>query len=139
MKRNILASLLIISSIFCLGQSDDKKAIHQILDEIATAQVKGDAAYLDQLYSGDFIFVNAQGRMNKTERVAFFKKNVPESFTFENVTIRIYGNTAVVNADVKVKLKGAELQTSYTTIVMVKMNGKWKEVNAQGTYSAPPK
>src|ERR1700730_6232376 len=119
MKRNILASLLIISSFYCLGQSDDKKAIHQILDEISTAQVKGDAVFLDQLYSSDFIFVNAQGRMNKTERLEFFKKNIPESFAFENVTIRIYGNTAVVNADVKVKVKGAELQTSYTTIVMV--------------------
>jgi ketosteroid isomerase-like protein len=139
MKRTILASLLIIFSFFCLGQADDKKAIHQILDEIATAQVKGDANFLDQLYSSDFIFINAQGSMNKTERLAFFKKNVPESFSFENVTIRVYGNTAVVNTDVKVKPKGGQLQTSFTTIVMVKMEGHWKEVNAQGTYSATPK
>jgi len=139
MKRIFFSSLLIAITCFSIAQSDDKKAIQQILNEIATAQVKGDAAFLEHLYSSDFIFVNAQGRMNKTERLAYLKKNVPESFAFENTTIRMYGNTSVINTDVKIKAKGGVLQTSFTTIVLVKMKGQWKEVNAQSTYSAPAK
>jgi Domain of unknown function (DUF4440) len=114
MKRNIFTSLLITTSFFCLGQSNDKKAFQQALDEIATAQIKGDVAVLDRIYSSDFIFINARGRMNKTERLAYFKANVPESLAFENDNIRIYGNSAVINTDIKVKLKGAELQTHFS-------------------------
>ena len=140
MKRNLyLTSLLITYSFFCFGQANDTKAIQEVLNDIATAQTKGDVSTLDRIYSSDFIFINRNGIMNKTERLDYFKKNIPESFAFENDKIRFYGNTAVVNTDVKVKLKGEELQTYLTTIVMVKMNGEWKEVNAQSTPTSVPK
>ena len=140
MRRNLfLTSLLITYSFFCVGQSNDTKAIHEILNDIATAQTKGDVSTLDRIYSNDFIFINTNGMMNKTERLDHYKKNIPESFAFENDKIRLYGNTAVINTDVKIKLKDEDLQTYLTTIIMVKMKGQWKEVNAQGTPTSVAK
>jgi ketosteroid isomerase-like protein len=135
MTRNLLFTYLFITYSFCsFGQSNDTKAIQQILNDITAAQTKGDVAALDSIYSSDFIFISSNGvKFNKTERLDYLKNNIPESFAFENDKIRIYGNTVVVNTEVKIKLKGGDLQTNLATIVMVKMHGQWKEVSAQGT------
>jgi len=136
MKRNILLSILLLSfSITVQAQSKDEQAVRQVLKDITNANLKRDMAAFDRLYAPDFVFINYQGqKFNKQERIANLKSiPAPESFAFTNEHIRMYGNVAVVNAEVKMKPHGQEAMTHLVTIVLMKKNGRWVEVNAQAT------
>jgi hypothetical protein len=58
------------------------------------------------------------------------------NFSFQNTRVRIYGNTAVVNTELHLNWQGTEEETHLTTIVLIKRNGQWLEVNSQATKKA---
>ena len=136
MKRNyLLLVVFLATSITLYAQSSDEKSIRGILADITTANKTGNFKVMENIYASDLVFISAQGKkFNKTERIAFLNSNPhPESFAFENVKIRMFGNTAVVNAEVHQKLKGQSAQISYATLVMIKEGNRWVEVNGQAT------
>lgn len=136
MKRTyLLIVFILVSTFFVFGQSEDEKAIQQILNDITTVNKTGDFAILNQIFADDFIFITVQGKtFNKTERIAFVKSvPPPELFEYSKVQIRIYGKTAVVNTDVALKPRGKSAEIHLVTIIMVKNNDHWQEVNVQAT------
>src|SRR4029434_9473810 len=64
------------------------------------ALVRGDAAALDHLYSDEFIYTTFDGEVrDKAKQLAFTRSGdlKLESGKSDDVRIRIYGNTAVMN------------------------------------------
>jgi ketosteroid isomerase-like protein len=58
------------------------------------------------------------------------------SFAFENVRVRVYGNTAVATKTVKIKYATGKTFTDLATHVLIKKEGRWQLVAAQGTLAA---
>ena len=137
-RSSFLTILLLVSTFFVYGQSNDEQAIRQVLNEITAANKTGDFKAFDHIYASDFIFINSAGKKyNKTERLAYLKATpLPTSFAFKNEQIRMYGTTAVVNTVVNITPKGQDAQSHEVTIIMVKKGGLWQEVNVQVTTKA---
>ncbi|MEJ7736351.1 MAG: nuclear transport factor 2 family protein [Chitinophagaceae bacterium] len=85
-----------------------------------------------------YMFIAPTGLVhNKTQRTASFSSTpAPEFFAYEDVKIRIYGNTAVANTIVRIKNPGQDTALNPSTLVMVKNGGRWQVVNGQGTPAA---
>ena len=137
MKRFIFfLTLLMQIAIGVSGQSADEKSVQKILDEITSALKKQDVAELDRIYAKDYTFISPSSGvlMNKSERLADIKSGKPyEYFAYEDKKIRFYGNTAIVTTTVKNKYEGQDTIQGKATLVMVKNNGRWQIVAAQGT------
>jgi ketosteroid isomerase-like protein len=131
-----LVTLLMQAAIGVSGQSTDEKAVRKTLDEVASALKKQDIAELDRIYAVDYTFINPSSGvlMNKSERLAAIKSGRPfEYFIYEDKKFRFYGNTAVVTTTVKNKYAGQDTARSKAMILMVKNNGRWQMIAAQGT------
>ena len=103
------------------------------------AMVRGDVAALEDILSEDLTYTHATGVFEtKAEFIAKLKSGQTkyESFTPEDMLVRIYGTTAVVTgmARVKVQAKGEHLnfQLRFTDIY-VKKDTHWQMVAWQAT------
>lgn len=136
MKRIFLAvAMMVAATTFVFGQSKDEQAVRQTLTEVAAALSRNDADALDRFYADDYTLVGSTGVLiNKTQRLASFRNGEVklESFTYNDVKVRVYGNTAVVNALVKYKLNGQDV-VNPSTLTLVKNGDQWQIVAAQGT------
>ena len=80
---------------------------------------------------------------NKAESVDLYKSGRLkwESIDLKSRTVRVFGNTAIVNRedDVKGKIDDTEISGAYRdTVVYVKgKNGQWRDVNFQSTKVRP--
>ena len=114
MKRLSLTLLaLAVTPTFVLIQSNDEQPVRQTLDQIATALRANNANALDKLYADDYNFVSPQGIMvTKPQRLETMRSGQLkyESFYYEDAKVHVYGNAAVTNTTVKVKLRGRRMQ-----------------------------
>ena len=139
-----LTSIVTVFYLLCgflvFGQSEDEKAIRQVLNDITAANKTADFTILERIFADDFIFISAQGKtFNKTERISFVKSvPPPEFFEYRNEQIRIYGRTAIVNTEVNLIPRGKSAETHIVTIIMVKNGERWQEINVQATRKLPP-
>ena len=103
------------------------------------AYQRGDKPALDRLYASDYVAVAANGNSTTKQEVLgiFSRPNVYESYKSEDMTVRVFGDTAVVTGRLKFKyfkditpaFKG---QLRYTNIY-VKQQGQWIIVASQFT------
>ena len=140
MKRIFLAFAAIVcaASSVAYGQTNrDEQSVRQTLSELAAAINSQDMAKLDGFYAANYVLINPTGaRINKTERLATVKNDKPNSgFAYENVKIRFYGDTAIVNANVKTSAAQDPL-TNQTTLVLIRKGRSWQLVSAHGTTVA---
>jgi ketosteroid isomerase-like protein len=149
MKRILLiAAMLIAIPVFAFGQTNDKKAdkkggdeqaLRQMLGELSAALGRNDAAALDRIYSDDYTFINDSGVLvTRAQRLAAVKSGdlKYESISFEDINVRMYGNSAVATFRVTSKFKaaGKDMGGQFrTTATFVKINGRWQDVAAQST------
>ncbi len=149
MKRILLAvamTLALPTLILCQtsGKIADKKggdeqAVRQVINDIGAALRNNDAAALGRIYADDFTFVTDTGVLtNRAQRLAAFTSgNVKyESVSFENISVRIYGKTAVATFGVTSKFApGTNISSGkfIVTATLVKQNGRWQEVAVQNT------
>lgn len=139
MKRIFLiAAITVAACSFVFGQSKDEQAIRQTLNENVAAVKNKDVDALSRLYADDYTFINRDGVMfDKTQRLADIKSRNPlESLAYENIKVRFYGNTAVVNMTVNVKQVGGDAFADLATMILIKNGGRWQIVAAQGTLAA---
>ena len=136
MKKLIMITVIAIaaSSVAFAQMNKDEQAVRQALKEIAAAINGQDMAKLDGVYAADYVLVNPSGvKINKTERLASVKNEKPNgAFSYENAKIRFYGDTAIVNANVRTSAAQDPL-TNQTTLVLVRKGKSWQLVSAQGT------
>ena len=135
MIRTSILSILLLSIYSLNAQSKDEQSVRELLSRITNAMKKHDLKTLDGIYASDFLFVNGKGKkFNKKERLETLKTTgTPEEFAFSNEKIRVYGNIAVVNAEVNVRTKGVEPVHDYVTLIFNRVKGQWREISAQGT------
>ncbi len=145
MKRIILTlAILTIATTFVFGQSKDEQEIRQTLDKLADALTRRDAEAAANFWADNWTFIGRNGAMqNKAQRLADMKSGQPRpgAFKYEDLNIRVMGNTAVVIArpTYPVKFDNGQIITvsDRATMTMAKMNGRWQIVATQTTWHNP--
>jgi ketosteroid isomerase-like protein len=154
MKR--LISQLTINMVllsFALGQSPtaqepanstSEQEVRQMIEKYRTAILQRDVATLEKIWADDYVFVNAAGNvLTKTERLANIKSGATALDSInhqENVTVRVYQNSAVATSRVMLKGKysGQPISGEYrSTLVWVKGLEGWQLVSNQLTALKP--
>jgi len=102
----------------------------------AAALLKNDLAALSNYYAADLTFTVADGRtFNRTQFLEFVKNTKRESFNFDDLSIRTFGNTSVVNfnrTSTMVNNDGTKMNSkSRDTAMLVKNGGRWQIVALQ--------
>jgi ketosteroid isomerase-like protein len=152
MKRILIVVMLVAAASFVLSQTtrssanqkgNDEQAVRQLLNEISAALERSDTAALDRIYADDYTLVNESAVLTtKAPRLAALKSGELklESVSFDEVNIRLYGDTAVATYRVtqKGQLKGQDIGGQLrATSTYVKMKGRWQLVAAQVTRIPP--
>jgi ketosteroid isomerase-like protein len=117
----------------------EEESIRKVEDEFATAYGRNDAEALDRLWAADYIFVNPAGQVvTKAQRLAMLRSGELkiESYTRDDESIRIYGNTAIVTyrSTVKAQRNGNDISSQRRVItVLVRKDNRWQAVAQQST------
>lgn len=148
MKRILVVAMLVAASSFVFSQptrssanqkGNDEQAVRQLFNEISAALGRNDTAALDRIYADDYTLVNESGVLTtKAPRLAAIRSGELkyESVGFDDVNVRMYGNTAVATYRVtsKGQSKGQDIGGQFrATSTYVKMKGRWQLVAAQVT------
>ncbi len=148
MKRLLIVAMLVAASSFVFSQTtrssanqkgNDEQAVRQLLNEVSAALGRADTAALDRIYADDYTLVNESGVLTtKAPRLAAIKSGELkyESVSFDEVNVRMYGNTAVATYRVtsKGQSKGQVIGGQFrATSTYVKIKGRWQLVAAQVT------
>ena len=148
MKRILVAATLAAAASFVFSQTtrisagqkgDDEQAVRQVLNEVSAALTRNDTAPLDRIYADSYTLVNESGELTtKAPRIAAIKSGELkyESVVFDEVDVRLYGDTAVATYRVtsKGQLKGQAFGGQFrATSTYVKLKGRWQLVAAQVT------
>ena len=154
MKRfisHLAINMALLSSLF--GQSPtaqqpasstSEQEIRQIIKKYRSAILQRDVASLEKIWADDYVFINAAGDvLTKTDRLANVKSGATTLDSIneeENVTVRVYQNSAVATSRVRLKgqYSGQPISGEYrSTLVWVKGSGGWQLVSNQLTALKP--
>ena len=98
--------------------------------------VRQDQAALDRFLADDLQYAHAGGQtQNKEQYIAAVRKGPPryESFTFTDLTVKIYGNVGVLTGFFDVKMVGRENFRVRTLQVYTQKSGQWQMAAHQST------
>lgn len=104
-----------------------------------TAAVKQDAPGLDRFLADDLQYAHSGGQLeNKAQYIKAVTTGPPryESFALSDVTVRRYGQTAVLTAYVDVKMVGRDSFRVRTLQVYTRPKGLWQMAAHQSTRIA---
>jgi uncharacterized protein (TIGR02246 family) len=116
-----------------------QQEIKRLQAELVQALLKNDTSLLDKYYADDYVAIPANGNLlTKYQELQNYKSGVVkyDSITVRETVIRIYGDTAIVNVllSIKVIASGKKFDGDLrNTRVWVKQNGSWKVVAFQAT------
>jgi ketosteroid isomerase-like protein len=140
MKRILTALILTVAaSAVALGQSTDKKVEEEVLKhhkELNDAMFKGDVATAERLTTDDFMITYLMPAKIYTKAAMKLAAQNPgsrpftvESYTFDDLKVRAYGDAAIVTGHITEVRKRADGSTydfkGRSTDTWVKQNGKW--------------
>jgi uncharacterized protein (TIGR02246 family) len=151
-----VACLLVLAFIpIGLGQPDprasaapntEEEAVHKAVDDIVAAIDRNDEDAFDRLSTADYTFVNPAGKVwNKKQYLELIRSGTlkVESYSRDEESIRLYGDTAVViyRSTPKGTFNGEELITNQrrVTTIFVKQDGGWLTAGRQSTPIMLPK
>ena len=145
MKRlMIVLAFVVAASALALAQAGNvEQSLKALTEQFNQARLKGDAATVDKLLADDYIVIGVDGAtFTKAEVLENFKsgKLKYEALEFSDVKVRVYGDTALVNATANVKghFGAIDLSGQYRSVrVWVKRKGQWQSVSFQSTRVAP--
>ena len=122
-----------------LAQPALTQQIQALEREWAQACVQADLAKLEQILSDDLTYTHSSGQtQTKAEFIATVRegKTRYRSLEFLQSNVRLYGNSAVSNSEVRVNLTidGKDVSVHPRFLhVWVKQNGHWQLAAHQGT------
>jgi ketosteroid isomerase-like protein len=152
MKRFIpyvAITVALLSSVFGQAQqeSTDKNSeqeVRQMIEKYRAAILRRDIPTLEQIWADDYVFVNATGDvLTKAQRLANIKSGATTLDSInehENITVRVYQNSAVATSRVTIKGQygGQPVSGPYrSTHVWVKGSTGWQLVSNQLTALKP--
>ena len=134
---------------FAFGQSatnqgsesnKSEQEVRQMIEKYRTAILRRDIAALEKIWADDYVFVNATGDvLTKAQRLANVKSGATTLESIkeeENITVRVYQNSAVATSRVTLKGQygGQPISGQYrSTHVWVKGSAGWQLVSNQLT------
>ena len=144
MKRVvILLAFTVAASALALGQGGNvEQSLKALTEQARQAALKGDVTAVDKLLADDFIGINPVGETNtKADVLELFKsgKLKYDAFEISDMKVRVYGETALVNASANVKghLGDIDISGQFRAVrVWVKRKGQWQTVSFQSTRVA---
>jgi ketosteroid isomerase-like protein len=111
--------------------------VRKFITDFGATMSKNDVVVLDKMWADDFTFVSHDGEiLTKAQLLEVLRSGTEkfESVTFDDVNVRIYGDTAVVRAHgtQKASLEGKDHSgATVVSIVLVKSKDGWHMVLAQ--------
>ena len=133
MHRATTLLLVIASAAFA---ADTVDMVREAANGWTQAAVKQDSAALHKYLAEDLQYAHAGGKtQNRDEYIAAVMTGPShyESFTFSDVTVRVYGKVAVLTGFVDVKIPGQEAFRVRTLQVYTDNNGQWQMAAHQST------
>ncbi len=121
-----------------------------LVRQLAEAQKNYDAAKMDEILAPDYVEISPAGEVDPRAKVLGFyapeKKSARQgemlSYALDEITSRIYGDTAIVIARLPFTIKTPDGQTMSRalrcTFVCRRTRGKWRIASAQYTGIRPP-
>jgi uncharacterized protein (TIGR03067 family) len=125
-------------------RAEPQRELTQLLKDLNGAVVKADVAFLERVLHEDYTHIRPRGTVEnrsqylenrKTGRVAY------EVLDWDDVKVRLYGDTAIVTGRTTVKGKdqqGAIDQQQRWTRVFLWRDGRWQPIHFQGTPVRKP-
>jgi hypothetical protein len=119
-----------------------EERIKALSEQLNQAALKGDAATYDKLVSDDYISIGIYGTVStKADLLANYKsgKIKFEAIDVLDTKVRVYGDTALLNATANVKGHSGDTDISgqyRSTRVWIKRKGQWQNVSFQATRVA---
>ena len=116
-----------------------EQAVRQLFDELVASYAKNDATVPTRILAEDYTLTNPFGEvMTKAQRIGEIKPGGIQfdSYTVDDVKVRVYGDTAVVTNQATMSGKRGDqvLAGQYRiTSVFVNKGGNWQVVAAQST------
>jgi ketosteroid isomerase-like protein len=121
-----------------------EQEVRQMIEKYRAALLKRDVPVLEKIWADDYVFVNASGEvLTKAQRLANVKSGATTLDSIseeENITVRVYQNSAVATSRVTIKgqYSGQPISGQYrSTHVWVKGSAGWQLVSNQLTTLAP--
>jgi uncharacterized protein (TIGR02246 family) len=121
------------------AQSEAHTAVSQALEAFRQASLANDASKLDALMADDCTAIVGPGLLvTKPQLLSALRDGslVFDEVTFDDIVIRVYGNTAVVThvMNIKERLSGTPLAGRYrTTRVFINADAGWRLIAFQNT------
>ena len=125
------------------ADGNTQQEIKALQGQVLQASLKSDTSVMEKYYADDYVAIHGDGILTtKAQEIENFRSGTTkyESITVREAKIRVYGDTAVVNAlaSVKTVVNGKPYSGDVrNTRVWVKQNGNWKLVVFQTTRVAP--
>ena len=124
-------------------QTTDEQEVRQMIQKYRSALLQRDIPMLEKIWADDYVFVNASGEvLTKAQRLSNLKSGATSLDSIneeENITVRVYQNSAVVTSRVTLKgqYSGKQISGQYrSTLVWVKGPAGWQLVSNQLTALA---
>lgn len=136
----------LLSGLTLAAAQPDPNAVKEVLaasDALKQALMKKDAAGLQKLLHEDLTYSHSNARLqNKADVVkATTGQTTIEAMDFSEVTVRVYGTTALVRANLDIRNStGGKSTTSHLNVLFVWLKGPggWQLVGRQSTQVSPP-
>jgi ketosteroid isomerase-like protein len=124
-------------------ETTDEQEVRQMIQKYRSALPQRDIPMLEKIWADDYVFVNASGEvLTKAQRLSNLKSGATSLDSIneeENITVRVYQNSAVVTSRVTLKgqYSGKQISGQYrSTLVWVKGPAGWQLVSNQLTALA---
>ena len=127
---------LILLGLVSFAAAEPADVVRAAAEGWTTGAVKQDESALRRFLADDLQYAHAGGQtQTKSEYIASVLKGPPryESFTFSDVTVRVYGKAAVLTGFVDVKMAGRDNFRVRTLQVYTENNGQWQMAAHQST------
>jgi ketosteroid isomerase-like protein len=116
-----------------------EQAVRKLEDERRAALLRGDVAYYERVLADDYTGTGPDGAVSdKAQTIANAKAGNPrfESLAYDDMKVRVYGDTAVVTG--RATIKGQNMGQDISGLarflrVYVKRQGRWQLVAFQTT------
>jgi len=124
-------------------ETTNEQEVRQMIQKYRSALLQRDIPMLEKIWADDYVFVNAFGEvLTKAQRLSNLKSGATSLDSInqeENITVRVYQNSAVVTSRVTLKgqYSGKQISGQYrSTLVWVKGPAGWQLVSNQLTALA---
>jgi ketosteroid isomerase-like protein len=129
MKKILILVFSLIIGQAALAQST-KEVVETLERKRFAAQVSKDFDFLEKVFADDLLYTHSGGKQdNKTTYIASIKegKSVYNKIDIEDILVRDYGKTAVVNGKIMIEQpapEGKTVQLHLRYVVVYNKNGK---------------